>query len=75
VRVNAVCPGDIQTPIMNAFRLPDGANPKLLRRVMAPMGTGKPEHVASVIAMLASDDGAFLTGEHVRIDGGTLAGL
>jgi NAD(P)-dependent dehydrogenase (short-subunit alcohol dehydrogenase family) len=73
VRVNAVCPGDIQTPIMNAFRLPDGANPKLLRRVMAPMGTGKPEHVASVIAMLASDDGAFVTGEHVRIDGGTLA--
>ena len=73
LRVNAVCPGDIQTPIMNAFRLPEGANPKLLRRVMAPMGTGKPEHVAGVIAMLASDDGAFVTGEHIRIDGGTLA--
>ncbi len=73
LRVNAVCPGDIQTPIMNAFRLPEGANPKLLRRVMAPMGTGRPEHVAGVIAMLASDDGAFVTGEHIRIDGGTLA--
>lgn len=73
VRVNAVCPGDITTPIHNVFTLPDGANPKLLRRVMAPMGRGRPEDVAGVIAMLASDDGAFITGEDVRIDGGTLS--
>ncbi len=73
VRVNAVCPGDITTPIHNVFALPDGANPKLLRRVMAPMGRGRPEDVAGVIAMLASDDGAFITGEDVRIDGGTLS--
>lgn len=73
VRVNAVCPGDITTPIHNVFALPEGANPKLLRRVMAPMGRGRPEDVAGVIAMLASDDGAFITGEHVRIDGGTLS--
>lgn len=73
VRVNAVCPGDITTPIHDVFTLPEGANPKLLRRVMAPMGRGRPEHVAGVIAMLASEDGAFITGEHVRIDGGTLS--
>ena len=73
VRVNAVLPCDIATPIMNVFTLPEGANAKLLRRVMAPMGTGKPEHVAGVIAMLASDDGAFITGEQVRVDGGTFA--
>jgi meso-butanediol dehydrogenase/(S,S)-butanediol dehydrogenase/diacetyl reductase len=73
VRVNAVCPGDITTPIHNVFALPEGANPKLLRRVMAPMGRGRPEDVAGVIAMLASDDGAFITGEDVRIDGGTLS--
>jgi meso-butanediol dehydrogenase/(S,S)-butanediol dehydrogenase/diacetyl reductase len=73
VRVNAVCPGDIATPIMQEFRMPEGANPKLIRRVMSPMGTGRPEQVAGVIAMLASDDGSFVTGEYVRIDGGTLS--
>jgi NAD(P)-dependent dehydrogenase (short-subunit alcohol dehydrogenase family) len=73
LRVNAVLPCDIVTPIMNVFTLPEGANPKLLRRVMSPMGTGKPEHVAGVIAMLASDDGAFVTGEQIRVDGGTFA--
>jgi NAD(P)-dependent dehydrogenase (short-subunit alcohol dehydrogenase family) len=73
LRVNAVLPCDIVTPIMNEFVLPSGANPKLLRRVMSPMGTGKPEHVAGVIAMLASDDGGFVTGEAIRVDGGTFA--
>ena len=73
LRVNAVLPCDIVTPIMNVFEMPAGANPKLLRRVMSPMGTGKPEHVAGVIAMLASDDGAFITGEQIRVDGGTFA--
>ena len=73
LRVNAVLPCDIVTPIMNVFTLPQGANPKLLRRVMSPMGTGKPEHVAGVIAMLASDDGAFITGEQIRVDGGAFA--
>jgi NAD(P)-dependent dehydrogenase (short-subunit alcohol dehydrogenase family) len=73
LRVNAVLPCDIVTPIMNVFQMPEGANPKLLRRVMSPMGTGKPEQVAAVIAMLASDDGAFVTGEQIRVDGGTFA--
>jgi meso-butanediol dehydrogenase / (S,S)-butanediol dehydrogenase / diacetyl reductase len=73
LRVNAVLPCDIVTPIMNVFTMPEGANPKLLRRVMSPMGTGKPEQVAGVIAMLASDDGAFITGEQIRVDGGTFA--
>jgi len=70
VRANAVCPGDIKTPIVHAFRLPEGANPKLLDRVRSPSGSGTPESVAGVIAMLASDDGAHITGAEVRIDGG-----
>jgi NAD(P)-dependent dehydrogenase (short-subunit alcohol dehydrogenase family) len=73
LRANAVLPCDIQTPIRNEFAMPEGANPKLLRRVMSPMGTGKPEHVAGVIAMLASADGDFVTGETIRVDGGTFA--
>ena len=73
LRANAVLPCDILTPIMNVFAMPAGANPKLLRRVMSPMGTGEPAHVAGVVAMLASNDGAFVTGEAVRVDGGTFA--
>lgn len=73
LRVNVVCPGDIETPIRGEFALPEGANPKLLRRVMAPMGPGTPESVAGVIAMVASADGAHMTGTELRVDGGTLS--
>lgn len=73
VRVNAVCPGEIKTPIMKSFRLPDGANPKLLERIRSLTGAGHPSRVASVIAMLASDDGAHVTGEEIRVDGGMLS--
>ena len=40
---------------------------------MSPTGPGDPESVAAVVAMLASDDGAHITGEIIRIDGGTHA--
>jgi len=73
VRANTVCPGDIKTPIVNAFRLPEGANPKLLDRIRAPRGSGSAESVAGVIAMLASDDGAHINGAEIRIDGGMLS--
>ena len=73
VRVNAVCPGEIKTPIMKAFRLPEGANVKLLERVRSPSGAARPSRVASVIAMLASDDGAHITGAEIRVDGGMLS--
>jgi NAD(P)-dependent dehydrogenase (short-subunit alcohol dehydrogenase family) len=70
LRANAVCPGDVDTPIRDVFRLPEGADPKLLHRVRAPGGPGSPASVAGVIAMLASDDGAHVTGAAVRVDGG-----
>lgn len=73
VRANAVCPGDVKTPMVKAFRLPAGANPKLLDRVRSPSGAADPTRVAGVIAMLASDDGAHVTGAAVRVDGGTLS--
>lgn len=73
LRANAVLPCDVSTPIFHAFTLPEGADMKLVRRVQAPMGSGKPEHVASAIAMLASDDGAHISGAEIRIDGATWA--
>jgi NAD(P)-dependent dehydrogenase (short-subunit alcohol dehydrogenase family) len=46
---------------------------KLVRRIMSPTGFGDPGDVASVVALLLSDDGKHITGECIRIDGGTHA--
>ena len=71
LRVNAVCPGSIDTPITGAFALPDGANPKLLNRIISPVGMGRPEVVAAAIAYLGCDDSLHVNGADLRIDGGT----
>jgi NAD(P)-dependent dehydrogenase (short-subunit alcohol dehydrogenase family) len=46
---------------------------KLMPRIMSLSGAKGPEVVAGVIAMLVSDDGAHITGEDIRVDGGTLS--
>ena len=71
LRVNAVCPGSIETPITDAFRLPEGADPKLLHRIMSPVGMGGAERVAAAIAYLGSDEATHVNGAELRIDGGT----
>lgn len=73
LRANAVLPCDIATPIFSQFQPPEGADWKLVKRVMAPKGSGTPADVAGVVAMLASDDGAHVTGAEVRVDGGCFA--
>lgn len=71
LRVNAVCPGAIATPIQKAFRFPDGADPKLLERIL-PFQDGfrPPETAAAAIVFLASEDATHITGSSLRIDGG-----
>jgi NAD(P)-dependent dehydrogenase (short-subunit alcohol dehydrogenase family) len=71
LRVNAVCPGSIETPITGAFHLPDGADGKLLHRIMSPTGMAGPEVVAAAIAYLGSTDGTHVNGADLRIDGAT----
>ncbi|MGQ0830109.1 MAG: SDR family NAD(P)-dependent oxidoreductase [Microthrixaceae bacterium] len=71
VRVNAVCPGSIETPITDAFHLPAGADGKLLHRIMSPVGMAQPAVVAAAIAYLGSDDASHVIGAEVRIDGAT----
>jgi 3-oxoacyl-[acyl-carrier protein] reductase len=70
IRVNAVCPGYIVTPLAASIDSPEFmaayAEKLPLRRL------GKPEEVAALFAFLASDDAAFITGETVVIDGGQL---
>jgi NAD(P)-dependent dehydrogenase (short-subunit alcohol dehydrogenase family) len=73
LRANALCPGSITTPIQDAFQLPEGADAKLVYRMMPLDRFRGPETVASALAFLASDDAAHINGEELRVDGATLA--
>lgn len=73
LRANAVCPGSIETPITAEFHLPEGGDPKLLRRIMALTGMAGPEVVAAAIAYLGCDDATHVNGADLRIDGATHA--
>jgi NAD(P)-dependent dehydrogenase (short-subunit alcohol dehydrogenase family) len=84
LRAVCVAPGSIKSGITDATAgyLPADADWTLLTRLMPIMpttlkssgaGMGDPAAVAGVIAMLVSDDGAFITGTEIRIDGGTHA--
>jgi NAD(P)-dependent dehydrogenase (short-subunit alcohol dehydrogenase family) len=71
VRVNSIHPGFIATPILEQSRntpIWDGMT------ALTPIGTlGRPEDIAAVVAYLASDDAAFITGLELYIDGGYMA--
>lgn len=73
LRANAVCPGSIKTAMGSRTHLPEGIDWSLLQRAMPLDQARGPEVVAAVIALLASEDGAHVNGESVRVDGGTLA--
>ena len=73
LRANALCPGAVKTPIHDAFEIPEGADPKLLERIMPFSGFADPEAVASAVAFLVSDDARHINGEEIRIDGGMLS--
>ena len=78
IRVNAICPGTILTPLVEAnarhFR-PDAPEEQLAEwgRLHALNRVGLPEEVARFAAFLLSDDASFITGSHHLIDGGLLA--
>lgn len=76
LRVNAVAPGGIDTPLRDATAemLPkEGLDFELFIRISPVDQTRGPETVASAIAFLASDDAAHINGEVLRVDGATLA--
>jgi NAD(P)-dependent dehydrogenase (short-subunit alcohol dehydrogenase family) len=70
VRVNAIAPGGVDTPIVNDFGYPEGASRKLFYKIMSPMGFCQPEEIAGVFAFLASDESRYMTGSIVTMDGG-----
>ncbi len=73
VRVNGVAPGGVDTPIIWSFMPPEGADGKLMDRIMTPMGFCSPSEIAGAIAFLASDEAAYATGAILSIDGGVTA--
>ena len=73
IRCNAVCPGSIKTAMGSGGNLPEDADFKLVMRAMPLDKPRGPEVVAALIAMLASEDGAHINGEEIRVDGGTLS--
>lgn len=73
VRANCVCPGDINTGMTDKLTFPDSMDFELMPRIMSLSGAKGPEVMAGVIAMLASEDGIHITGEDIRVDGGTLS--
>jgi NAD(P)-dependent dehydrogenase (short-subunit alcohol dehydrogenase family) len=71
VRVNAVCPGYVLTPMQEAEY-----SPEMLAEVNASIPLGRhaaPEEIAALYAFLASDEGAYFTGAVISIDGGETA--
>lgn len=72
IRVNAIAPGIIETPMIDSIK----QDPKTMEAMLArvPMGrVGKPEEVSNAVVFLASDKASYITGSVIVVDGGYLA--
>lgn len=73
IRVNAVAPGPIETPIFDRTGLPKEALDEFAKAMLAGIPLkrfGKPEEIATAVAFLASKDASFITGVELDVDGG-----
>ena len=68
IRVNAICPGAILTPLVGRGR--EAQMEAAFEQAQPLPLAGRPEHIAAAALFLASEDSAFVTGEHLVVDGG-----
>jgi NAD(P)-dependent dehydrogenase (short-subunit alcohol dehydrogenase family) len=70
IRVNALCPGPVNTPLLSELFAKDPER-AARRLVHVPMGRfAEPEEIAAAVAFLASDDASFITASTFLVDGG-----
>ena len=71
IRVNAIGPGSIETPMLATVVADEAARERVLSRT--PLGRfGQPEEIAAIAAWLASDEASYITGQTIYADGGRL---
>ena len=75
IRVNAVCPGPIDTPMMARVLGGDPANKQRMESRVPERRLGKPDEIARTVMWLASDEAAYVTGTAITVDGGMMAGI
>ena len=72
IRVNAVCPGEVNTPMLQSERT-EAVTDRLLAQIAATVPMGRladPDEIARVVCFLASDDASYMTGAMVSVDAG-----
>ena len=74
VRVNAVAPGGIETPMTRSYQMPEDVDFDLIRPGISFRGMSAPEEIAAAIAFLASDDASSIHGTILHVDKGLTAG-
>ena len=73
IRVNAICPGAIRTPMIDAF-IDNDPQTEANMSALQPIGRmGRPEEVANLVLWLCSEAASFVTGAAIAIDGGIVA--
>lgn len=73
VRVNAIAPGGIDTPMQKGFRMPEGVDLAKFQKIRSALGNSQPEEIAALIAFVASDEGRYIAGAILSMDGGITA--
>jgi NAD(P)-dependent dehydrogenase (short-subunit alcohol dehydrogenase family) len=78
IRVNCVCPGFTETPMIEGYfnAQPDPAESRRFAERLHPLGRlGRPRDIADAMVYLASDEAAWVTGHALVVDGGLTSGI